>query len=326
MNDFTIGILLAVGQFILVGVLSLVSRPKVATVYAEPEPVAPRRPRSSAPVVEVPEVAEVEPVAIEVAPIEEPASVIVAYGESEESLIPEPVVPLATPEADEQPAPVAVGAKPLQGKRVCVTGKLPYKRKHVEDFIVALGGTISGSITRSTDFLIYDIRYDNHVNESAKHAKACDLGIPILNWESFLGFCGLPIDYDIYSFEKRDFWVNRETRREYVEYRRAYGKEYERMSSLLKKILCGDFLGRVSCEIKKDLKKPVSVVVRCDDTDQEDIEVLRICRYEVTPSPNPRYDGDFLFYDKEGNECDFKSLTVDSIARILAVYGISEKL
>ena len=44
--------------------------------YAEPEPVAPRRPRSAA---------EVEPVAIEVAPIEEPAPVIVAYGESEES-------------------------------------------------------------------------------------------------------------------------------------------------------------------------------------------------------------------------------------------------
>ena len=54
MNDFTIGILLAVGQFILVGVLSLVSRPKVATVYAEPEPVAPRRPRSATQVVAVP--------------------------------------------------------------------------------------------------------------------------------------------------------------------------------------------------------------------------------------------------------------------------------
>ena len=93
------------------------------------------------------------------------------------------------------------------------------------------------------------------------------------------------------------------------------------MSGLLKEILCGDIFGRVSCEIRKDLIKPVSVVVKCDDADQEDIEVLRVCRYEVSPSTNPRYDGDFLFFDKNGNECDFKSLTVDSIARLLAAYG-----
>ena len=93
------------------------------------------------------------------------------------------------------------------------------------------------------------------------------------------------------------------------------------MSGLLKEILCGDIFGRVSCEIRKDLIKPVSVVVKCDDADQEDIEVLRVCRYEVSPSINPRYDGDFLFFDKNGNECDFKSLTVDSIARLLAAYG-----
>ena len=105
MNDFTIGILLAVGQFILVGVLSLVSRPKVSTVYAEPEPVAPRRPRSAAPVVAVPEVAEVEPVAIEVAPIEEPAPVIVAYGESEESQIPRPFFILLPQRSRSSPHP-----------------------------------------------------------------------------------------------------------------------------------------------------------------------------------------------------------------------------
>lgn len=211
--------------------------------------------------------------------------------------------------------------KPLAGKRICVTGKLPYKRRYVEEFIVAMGGSVSRSVTRKTDFLVYDGEYYRRVDESTKHAKACDLDIPILTWESFLDLCGLPKDYNIFESESRGFFTAREQKRESAVLKRAYGKEYERMSGLLKEILCGDIFGRVSCEIRKDLIKPVSVVVKCDDADQEDIEVLRVCRYEVSPSTNPRYDGDFLFFDKNGNECDFKSLTVDSIARLLAAYG-----
>ena len=213
------------------------------------------------------------------------------------------------------------GSKPLAGKRICVTGKLPYKRRYVEDFIVAMGGTISRSVTRNTDFLIYDGEYYRRIDESSKHAKACDLNVPILSWESFLEFCGLPKDYNIFESESHDYWADREQKRESAVLKRVYDKEYERMSCLLKEILCGDMFGRVSCEVKKNLIKPVSVVVKCDEIDQDDIEVLRVCRYEVSPSTNPRYNGDFLFFDKKGNECDFKSLTVDSIARLLAAYG-----
>ena len=259
---------------------------------------------------------------------------VTPYAVPEESPIsaeePEEHAPMSTPVAQSAPeendeeennSPTPPAAKPLAGKRVCVTGKLPYKRRRVEDFIVALGGTISGSVTRNTDFLIYDSKYDNRIYESTKYAKACELGVLILSWKSFMAICGFPEDYDIFESESCGFWNAREQRRESVEIKRAYGKEYERMSGLLKKILCGDFLGRVSCEIRKDLIKPISVVVKCDDADQEDIEVLRVCRYEVSPSTNPRFDGDFLFFDKNGNECDFKSLTVDSVARLLAAYG-----
>lgn len=256
---------------------------------------------------------------------------VAAYAVSEESPVAAsamnaPTIAPATDEEEERDenennSPTPPAAKPLAGKRICVTGKLPYKRRRVEDFIVALGGTISGSVTRNTDFLIYDSKYDNHIYESTKYAKACELGVLILSWKSFMATCGFPEDYDIFESESCGFWNAREQRIESVEIKRAYGKEYERMSGLLKKILCGDFLGRVSCEIRKDLIKPISVVVKCDDADQEDIEVLRVCRYEVSPSTNPRFDGDFLFFDKNGNECDFKSLTVDSVARLLAAYG-----
>ena len=211
--------------------------------------------------------------------------------------------------------------KPLAGKRISVTGKLPYKREYVEDFIVAMGGTVSRTVTRKTDFLVDNDECYRRVGESIKHAKACDLNIPIIKWESLLELCNLPKDYNIFNSESQDYWRTRHQKRTSVELNRAYGKEYERMAGLLKEILCGNFLGKVSCEIKKDLIKPVSVVVKCDEDDQEDIEVLRVCRYEVSPSPNPRYDGDFLFFDERGNECDFKNLTVDSIARLLSVYG-----
>ena len=211
--------------------------------------------------------------------------------------------------------------KPLAGKRISVTGKLPYKREYVEDFIVAMGGTVSRTVTRKTDYLVHNGDYYRRVDESIKHAKACDLHIPIINWESLLELCNLPKDYNIFKSESQDYWRTRHQKRTSVELNRAYGKEYERMAGLLKEILCGNFLGKVSREIKKDLIRPVSVVVKCDDVDQEEIEVLRVCRYEVSPSPNPRYDGDFLFFDERGNECDFKNLTVDSIARLLSVYG-----
>ena len=192
MNDFTIGILLAVGQFILVGVLSLVSRPKVATVYAEPEPVAPRRPRSAAPVVAVPEVAEVEPVAIEVAPIEEPASVIVAYGESEESLIPEPVVPLATPEADEQPAPVAVGAKPLQEMTFCITGKIGVRREEFGAFIERQGGTWHRNARKDTQYII--VGHTGEHGITGKLRTAIENGAREMTAEEVAALCGTTME------------------------------------------------------------------------------------------------------------------------------------
>lgn len=190
MNDFTIGILLAVGQFILVGVLSLVSRPKVATVYAEPEPVAPRRPRSAASVVAVPEVAEVEPVAIEVAPIEEPAPV--AYGESEESQTPEPVAPLATPEVEEQPAPVAVGAKPLQGMTFCITGKIGVRREEFGAFIERQGGTWHRNARKDTQYII--VGHTGEYGITGKLRTAIENGAQEITAEEVAALCGTTME------------------------------------------------------------------------------------------------------------------------------------
>ena len=181
MNDFTIGILLAVGQFILVGVLSLVSRPKVATVYAEPEPVAPRRPRSAA---------EVEPVAIEVAPIEEPAPVIVAYGESEESQT--PVVSLATPEVEEQPAPVAVGAKPLQGMTFCITGKIGVRREEFGAFIERQGGTWHRNARKDTQYII--VGHTGEHGITGKLRTAIENGAQEITAEEVAALCGTTMD------------------------------------------------------------------------------------------------------------------------------------
>ena len=192
MNDFTIGILLAVGQFILVGVLSLVSRPKVSTVYAEPEPVAPRRPRSAAPVVAAPEVAEVDPVAIEVAPIEEPAPVIVAYGTSEESQTPEPVASLATPEVEEQPAPVAVGAKPLQGMTFCITGKIGVRREEFGAFIERQGGTWHRNARKDTQYII--VGHTGEHGITGKLRTAIENGAQEMIAEEVAALCGTTIE------------------------------------------------------------------------------------------------------------------------------------
>jgi hypothetical protein len=186
MNDFTIGILLAVGQFILVGVLSLLSRPKVATVYAEPEPVAPRRPRSAAPVVAVHEVAELEPVAVEVAPIEEPAPVIVAYGETEKSQTHAPAVSLATPE------PVAVGAKPLQGMTFCITGKIGVRREEFGAFIERQGGTWHRNARKDTQYII--VGHTGEYGTTGKLRTAIENGAQEITAEEVAALCGTTME------------------------------------------------------------------------------------------------------------------------------------
>ena len=55
-------------------------------------------------------------------------------------------------------------------------------RKELKERIEALGGKVTGSVSKNTDYLINN---DNQSN-STKNKKAKELGIPILTEEEFL--------------------------------------------------------------------------------------------------------------------------------------------
>ena len=73
-----------------------------------------------------------------------------------------------------------VGAQPLAGKTVVVTGTLvKYDRKSIEERIKDLGGTPVGSISKKTDFLVAGDK------AGSKLAKARELGVAVLTEDEF---------------------------------------------------------------------------------------------------------------------------------------------
>jgi DNA ligase (NAD+) len=85
----------------------------------------------------------------------------------------------------ERPAPVppdgaAVDAGPLAGKSVVVTGSLEgFDRQSAEQAIRDAGGKAAGSVSRKTDYLVAG------ENAGSKLARAQELGVPVLDEESF---------------------------------------------------------------------------------------------------------------------------------------------
>ena len=74
--------------------------------------------------------------------------------------------------------------KKLQNLTFCVTGKVSVwkNRDELSAFIENLGGKVTGSVSKNTDYLI-----NNDVNStSAKNNKAKELGIPIINEQTFM--------------------------------------------------------------------------------------------------------------------------------------------
>jgi len=70
------------------------------------------------------------------------------------------------------------GDQPLEGLSFVVTGTLPtLNRQEAEDLIKAHGGKVVGSVSKKTDYLLLG------ENPGSKHAKALQLGIPILSEE-----------------------------------------------------------------------------------------------------------------------------------------------
>ena len=74
--------------------------------------------------------------------------------------------------------------KKLQNLTFCVTGKVNIwkNRDELSAFIENLGGKVTGSVSKNTDYLI-----NNDVNStSAKNNKAKELGIPIISEQTFM--------------------------------------------------------------------------------------------------------------------------------------------
>jgi DNA ligase (NAD+) len=71
------------------------------------------------------------------------------------------------------------GHQPLKGLNIVITGTLPKPRDEIKDLITSLGGKSSGSVSKSTNYLL--------AGESAgsKLDKAQELGVTILDWDAF---------------------------------------------------------------------------------------------------------------------------------------------
>lgn len=85
-------------------------------------------------------------------------------------------------------APAPVGES-LAGKTFVITGKLTHfkNRDEIKARIEALGGKVTGSVSKNTNFLI-----NNDVNStSSKNATAKSLGIPILSESDFIQTFGI---------------------------------------------------------------------------------------------------------------------------------------
>lgn len=72
----------------------------------------------------------------------------------------------------------------LEGKTIVITGSLQHfgNRKELKEKIEQLGGKVTGSVSKKTDYLINN----NKESSSSKNKKAKELNIPIINEEDFL--------------------------------------------------------------------------------------------------------------------------------------------
>lgn len=80
------------------------------------------------------------------------------------------------------------GERVLEGKVFVITGSVGHfeNRNALKDYIEKLGGKVTGSVSKNTDYLI-----NNDVtSNSSKNKKAGELGIPIISEESFLKLAG----------------------------------------------------------------------------------------------------------------------------------------
>lgn len=76
---------------------------------------------------------------------------------------------------------IVIKENPIKGKKICITGALSEKRSVIEAKIRELGGVVSGSVGKSTDYLLTN----ESDSASSKFKKATDLGIEIISEKQF---------------------------------------------------------------------------------------------------------------------------------------------
>ena len=109
---------------------------------------------------------------------------LVSFNYAEAKLLADHYIHFNVPEV----APAPVGES-LNGKTFVITGKLTHFKNHdeIKSKIEALGGKVTGSVSKNTNFLI-----NNDVNStSSKNMTAKSLGIPILSESDFIQTFGI---------------------------------------------------------------------------------------------------------------------------------------
>lgn len=76
---------------------------------------------------------------------------------------------------------VKISDNPIKGKRVCITGSLSEKRSVIEEKIRELGGIVTSSVTKTTDYLLTN----DQTPASSKFKKAQDLSITVISEDEF---------------------------------------------------------------------------------------------------------------------------------------------
>lgn len=74
--------------------------------------------------------------------------------------------------------------QPLEGLNIVVTGTLPQPRNDIKDLIESLGGKSASSVSKKTNYVLAG------EEAGSKLEKAQQLGVPVLDWESFQKLIG----------------------------------------------------------------------------------------------------------------------------------------
>ena len=110
---------------------------------------------------------------------------LVSFNYAEAKLLANHYIHFNVPEVSES----ASSGSDLTGKTFAITGKLSHfkNRDEIKSKIEALGGKVTGSVSKNTNYLI-----NNDVNStSSKNATAKSLGIPILSEDDFIQTFGI---------------------------------------------------------------------------------------------------------------------------------------